>query len=173
MGAYARHRAALGLSGGTTNAVIKAIETGRIVAAIGPDKLIDAEVADAEWVQNTRQVAKPGAGAHGENDSRVASARQAGAIARASLETTRASRAQDDLLISRGFLTPRDEVVPLVVQKAEQMDAKLRSAPRRFAKEWAAKLNVSPGQAMELIRELVEEIRADMRTIGEPDGTES
>ncbi|HEY8368684.1 MAG TPA: hypothetical protein VIM86_05140 [Thermodesulfobacteriota bacterium] len=45
--AYARHRAALGLPGGTPAAVRKAIARGQIQA--GPDGLIDVAAADAAW----------------------------------------------------------------------------------------------------------------------------
>jgi hypothetical protein len=47
---YARHRRALGLPGGTHQAVRKAIEGGRI--ASGPDG-IEPEVADRQWEANT------------------------------------------------------------------------------------------------------------------------
>jgi hypothetical protein len=45
--AYARHRKAAGLPGGTLNAVRKRIEAGSIAA--GPDGLIDIPAADAAW----------------------------------------------------------------------------------------------------------------------------
>ena len=44
---YARHR------GCSREAVRKAVESGRI-KTFGPDKLIDAELADAQWARNTR-----------------------------------------------------------------------------------------------------------------------
>jgi hypothetical protein len=50
---YARSRKARGLSGGTKQAVHKAIAEGRI-RAFGPDKLIDRELADRDWDRNTR-----------------------------------------------------------------------------------------------------------------------
>ena len=52
--AYAKHRKALGLEGGSDAAVRKAIRDRRLVASVRPDgKIIAAEVADAEWERNT------------------------------------------------------------------------------------------------------------------------
>jgi hypothetical protein len=64
---YARSRKARGLSGGTKQAVHKAIAEKRI-SAFGPDKLIDAQLADSQWDRNTR--------------ARVAAASQAPDLAR-------------------------------------------------------------------------------------------
>jgi hypothetical protein len=50
---YARSRKARGLSGGTKQAVHKAIDDQRI-SAFGPDKLIDRDLADRQWDKNTR-----------------------------------------------------------------------------------------------------------------------
>jgi hypothetical protein len=49
--AYARHRKARGLDGGTHEAVRYAIKTGRITPL--PDGKIDPEQADAQWEQTT------------------------------------------------------------------------------------------------------------------------
>ena len=54
--AYGRHRADLGLSGTSHNAVRKAINSGRLVAAVHESPKgdrIDPEVADREWEENT------------------------------------------------------------------------------------------------------------------------
>lgn len=61
---YARSRAARGLPGGTREAVRKAVDQGRI-SAFGPDKLIDQELADAQWERNTRARVSPQAAAAG------------------------------------------------------------------------------------------------------------
>lgn len=50
---YARHREARGLPGGTRQSVKQAVDGGRITT-IGPDKLIDAAVADIQWERNSR-----------------------------------------------------------------------------------------------------------------------
>lgn len=51
---YARHRADLGLPGGTHRAVQKAIQAGR--CPIEPNGQIDSEKADAAWAENTNAV---------------------------------------------------------------------------------------------------------------------
>jgi hypothetical protein len=56
---YARSRKARGLSGGTKQAVHKAIAEKRI-SAFGPDKLIDQQLADLQWDKNTRARAAVG-----------------------------------------------------------------------------------------------------------------
>jgi hypothetical protein len=66
---YARSRKARGLSGGTKQAVHKAVAETRI-SAFGPDKLIDQALADSQWERNTRarvaQGAQPADGGEGE-----------------------------------------------------------------------------------------------------------
>src|SRR3990167_1915636 len=51
--AYARHRKALGLEGGSHEAVRQAIIDRRIVEGVTADGKIIAEIADAEWERNT------------------------------------------------------------------------------------------------------------------------
>lgn len=51
--AYGRHRKALGLDGGTHEAVRQAIIDHRILEGVTADGQIIAEVADAEWERNT------------------------------------------------------------------------------------------------------------------------
>lgn len=50
---YAAHRKARGLSGGTKQAVHRAVTEDRI-SVFGPDKLIDPLLADSQWERNTR-----------------------------------------------------------------------------------------------------------------------
>jgi len=51
--AYAKHRKALGLDGGSDAAVRKAIRDQRIVGGVTADGKIIAAIADAEWKRNT------------------------------------------------------------------------------------------------------------------------
>jgi hypothetical protein len=55
--AYAKHRKALGLRGGTDAAVRKAVATGRI--RLLADGTVDPVAADASWDANTVKVGKP------------------------------------------------------------------------------------------------------------------
>jgi hypothetical protein len=50
---YAASRKARGLPGGSREAVRKAVDAGRI-SAFGPDKMVDPELADRQWAENTR-----------------------------------------------------------------------------------------------------------------------
>jgi hypothetical protein len=50
---YARHRKARGRSGGSREAVRKAVDRGHI-SVFGPDKLVDQVLADTQWERNTR-----------------------------------------------------------------------------------------------------------------------
>lgn len=59
---YARSRKARGLPGGSREAVRKAVDEKRI-SVFGPDKLIDAELADRQWERNTRARQSPQAAA--------------------------------------------------------------------------------------------------------------
>jgi hypothetical protein len=55
---YARSRKERKLSGGTREAVRKAVDSGKI-SAFGPDKLVDRDLADKQWVRNTRARVSP------------------------------------------------------------------------------------------------------------------
>jgi hypothetical protein len=62
---YARSRKERGLSGGSRQAVGKAVDEKRI-SVFGPDKLIDRDLADRQWEKNTRvraSAGQPGAAA--------------------------------------------------------------------------------------------------------------
>jgi hypothetical protein len=65
--AYARHRAARGLPGQSTEAVRKAIDSGRLSGAVvevgGQRKIRSAEAADRAWAANTRAERSPASGA--------------------------------------------------------------------------------------------------------------
>lgn len=50
---YARSRKARGLSGGSREAVRRAVDAGRI-SAFGPDKQVDPTLADRQWAANTQ-----------------------------------------------------------------------------------------------------------------------
>ncbi len=54
--AYARHRGALGLPGGSLAGVQRALSTGRITVHNGK---VDPVEADQQWAANTRRAATP------------------------------------------------------------------------------------------------------------------
>lgn len=55
---YARHRKALGLSGGSREAVRKAVDK-KTISVFGEKGLIDPELADVQWTRNTRARVSP------------------------------------------------------------------------------------------------------------------
>jgi hypothetical protein len=59
---YARHRTQRKLPGGSREAVRKAVDD-KSISTFGPDKLIDAELADAQWARNRRARVSPEAAA--------------------------------------------------------------------------------------------------------------
>lgn len=70
--AYGRHRKALGLDGGTHEAVRQAIIDRRIVEGVTADGQIIADIADAEWQRNTPP--RPNARRSHKVNTRIASA---------------------------------------------------------------------------------------------------
>lgn len=76
---------------------------------------------------------------------------------------------EDELRTKRGELVPVHEVLDRVRKPLEAVDGQLRSAPRRLARDWAARLGVTQGEAIALIGDLVEEVRADVRQVFEGD----
>ena len=101
---YARHRRALGLSGGTREAVRKAVKKKCISVCNG---MIDPTVADVEWTQNIRArathatySAKPQAGEHAAatpDDERLADAVQTLALpATECMDPSRSESSLDD-----------------------------------------------------------------------------
>lgn len=65
---YARSRKERGLSGGSREAVRKAVDGGKI-SAFGADKLLDKALADSQWERNTRARLSPTAAASGAADT--------------------------------------------------------------------------------------------------------
>lgn len=72
---------------------------------------------------------------------------------------------EDELRMKRGELVPVHEVLDRVRKPLEAVDGQLRSAPRRLARDWAHRLGVTQGEAIALIGDLVEEVRADVREL--------
>lgn len=69
---------------------------------------------------------------------------------------------ETEAAVQRGDLLPLEEVLDRVRRPLEEVDARLRSAPRVHARAWAKRLGVTQAEAIHLIGELVEEIRADL-----------
>jgi phage terminase Nu1 subunit (DNA packaging protein) len=64
--AYAAHRKAAGLSGGSVQAVQQARDSGRLVKSLTEDgRISSADAADAEWAANTKAHMRPHTGPSG------------------------------------------------------------------------------------------------------------
>lgn len=95
-------------------------------------------------------------------------------VAGSNLEANRARKflvdallREDELAVRRGDLVPAAEVVDRVRKPLEAVDTKLRTVVRRRSKAWAAKLGVSQAEAMALMHEVIEDVRADLRAVFE------
>lgn len=82
--------------------------------------------------------------------------------ARARKTTADAALKELDLASRRGELVPIEAVVDLVRAPLEAVDTQLRTAKRTHSKAWAAKLGITQAEAMALIHDLVEDIRANL-----------
>jgi phage terminase Nu1 subunit (DNA packaging protein) len=87
--------------------------------------------------------------------------------ARARNQLAQALLREDELRVKRGELVPVDDVLGLVRTPLERVDAQLRTAPRRLSKAWSERLGTSHREALALIRELVEEVRGELREVFE------
>jgi hypothetical protein len=149
---YARSRAARGLPGGTREAVRKAIEAGDI-SAFGPKKLIDQELADAQWARNRRARISPQAAAAGGPDladqgSAPPAANDAPppaqpadtgyTAARARREQAEAEQAEIQLAKLRGELVEREGVDRAGFEVGRDLRDALESSVNGLAAELAA-----------------------------------
>lgn len=85
------------------------------------------------------------------------------AEARARKTAAEAELKELELAVRRRELIPSSDVVVLVRAPLEAVDRTLRQQPRERARTWAKKLGVKEAEAMVLIEELVEEVRAALR----------
>lgn len=127
---YARSRKARGLSGGTQQAVSKAVAQGRITG-FGPDKLIDQQLADQQWARNTRARvatgAAPGAGAGGAAPDLPGLAAADGAVppAPASQATEQAGQLHADPSYLRSRSAQAEADARIAQMKAAELEGSL------------------------------------------------
>lgn len=153
---YARSRKERGLPGGSREAVRKAVDEGRI-SAFGPDKLVDQQLADAQWERNTRarmsQSAAPApaaqAGLPMAPDQAGDFAGEGMAPARPAADPSymqfRARREEADAQIAemnaakmRGAMLMRDDVDRAMFEIGRELRDRLTACARRVASEVAA-----------------------------------
>lgn len=181
--AYARHRKAKGLIGGTKSAVHKAIKTGRI--PVDENGLIDPAAADKAWALNTtpRAGSQAAAAANGStNDAAAAqeksdAARTANAAsqadyleARSRKEWALASKRELELAQARGELVSvvymRDQVTRITTTVAE--------AHNNIPGTWLARLEAcrDTAERRTVLETGVEQIKAELMALGESITTE-
>lgn len=148
--AYAKHR------GVSTEAVSKAVKTGRITA--GPDGKIDPERADREWDANTDPSRNP---ARVKESNNVADAAPAGlppyAQSRAIREAYEARLSKLDFEVKSGKLVNADEVRVAAFNISRIARDKILNLPDRLA----------PRLAMRDMKEVHEVLSKETRLICE------
>ena len=153
--AYARHR------GVAVLAVQKAIQAGRISTL--PDGRIDPEVADQEWVQNTREYA-PAVTGHGDDDGAGFGASQY-TKARAVREHYQARLAKIEYEERVAKLVSKDEVQVAAFNKFRQFRDHLLNIPDRVAALLAAET-----EAAKCYEILATEIRKALNEFADSNG---
>lgn len=152
---YARSRKERGLSGGSREAVRKAVDERRI-SCFGPDKLVHQQLADQQWESNTRTRVSPsqGGGAGGApseppQPGPALAAERPGADAQAARPEAdptymqfRARREQADAQIAemtaarmRGAMLIREDVDRAMFEIGRELRDRLTSCARRTASE--------------------------------------
>lgn len=158
--AYARHRKAAGLAGGTHHAVQVAIESGRLSRSLTPDgkKIADVAAADAEWAATTHvdRIPLSGPTAAGESPPELAESR-------ARREAAQAALAEIELAEKRGELVPAIEVESKLVNVFAQCKTKLLAVASRARQRDPA----LTGPQIELFRTLIREALDDLASKAE------
>jgi hypothetical protein len=149
---YAAHRRALGLPGGTKQAVQRAVDE-KSISVFGPDKLIDAELADRQWAKNRRaRISPQSAAAAGPDLADQASALPEApaaqpappaadtgyTAARARREQAEAEQAEIQLAKLRGELVEREGVDRAGFEVGRDLRDALESSVNGLAAELAA-----------------------------------
>lgn len=150
---YARSRKERGLPGGSREAVRRAVDEGRI-SAFGSDKLVDQQLADAQWERNTRARVSQGAAPAQAGLALAADPGSAGvdagqAPARAAADPSymqfRARREEADAQIAemnaakmRGAMLMREDVDRAMFEIGRELRDRLTACARRVASEVAA-----------------------------------
>lgn len=80
--------------------------------------------------------------------------------ARARKEWAMAQKHELQLQQMRGDLVPADDVNARIRAALEPVDVALRTAHTRLARDWSQRLGISEGEAVHLIRDLTDDVRA-------------
>jgi len=128
--AYARHRQARSLPGGTLRAVQVAIRDGRLASSLTKDrtKIRSAKAADAEWAAATKGDHVP---LTGPTSIAASQAPNPLAEARARRESAQASIREMELAERRGELVPSKDVEAHLANLFAQCRTRLLAIPAR------------------------------------------
>lgn len=177
---YARHRKSQGLRGGSTSAVSRAVDSGRLVTSVtmvdGRPKIRSASEADAEWSANTlpagRRDPAPAPGGiaespipHGGNvtpadDDAIdfAEARRLHELERWKLARARREEAELELAARRGQLVNADEIRALVIDDYTRVKGHLRGVPSKFRQRVPGLTAEAMAILVDLVDEALEEL---------------
>jgi phage terminase Nu1 subunit (DNA packaging protein) len=160
--AYARHRAARGLPGGTRSAVQQAIKSGRLAASVayvaGHPRIRDVDTADREWAASTKVDRVPLANGEGSSSALVA--------ARTRREMALALIAEDEVRQRRGELVEVAGVVQELTTILVNAKSKLLAIPSKMKQRCPHLTVVDVGTIDSLIRESLEELAAHVEAKG-------
>ena len=84
-------------------------------------------------------------------------------IARSRKELAVAQLREQELAARARELIPAEEVFDRVRRPLEEVDAKLRAAPRTLAREWSKRLGLTQAETIALVGDLVEDVRSSIR----------
>ncbi len=153
--AYARHRDAAGLAGGTLNAVQVAIKSGRLSKSLTPDrkKIASVEAADAEWSATTHvdRIPLSGPTASGTQPPDLAESR-------ARREAAEATLVEIELAEKRSELLPAKDVESRLVNVFAGCKTKLLGVPSRARQRDPSLTGPQVALFDTLIREALEDL---------------
>lgn len=167
--AYARHRAAKGLTGTTHHAVQEAIKSGRLSSSLTADKkkIADPYAADAEWLSNTQadRVPLDGPTAPAATASGAVTPRTSGPPdlqeSRARRAAAQADLAELELAARRGRLVDVTELTGEFNAHITNAKARLLALPTRVGQELPDLAERVVPVVDRLIRAALQELAAD------------
>lgn len=156
--AYARHRKAEGLAGGTLRAVQVAIKSGRLSRCVVAGKIASAAAADVEWDSTTHvdRIPITGPTAAGTPPPELAESR-------ARREAAEAALKEIELAEKRGELVPAKDVESKLVNVFAHCKTKLLAVAARARQRDPA----LSGQQLELFENLIREALDDLASEAE------
>ena len=156
LSAYARHRRASGLTGGTLRAVQVAIQGGRLRTSLTEDgRIRDASEADAEWLANTHSNRVPHTGPTSPNG--VAAPPELGE-SRKRKEAALAELAEIELAEKRGDLVLARDVEARLVNVFSSCKVKLLGIAARARQRDPSLTAAQIAMLDALVREALEDL---------------